>query len=802
MSDSDDTDVLLLIPPDFFLVHSDSEDSIGPEVQEGYSKSHEFEKLVVNDLISQVNELENRVCVIENKSSVDLPRNVWETSYLHQFSDCASSPYSNTHQHLRYKNLTLKSQSMFSTQHRFGGSSDNLRTHMAVNSGVNSLLNTPVKLKQAFSLPSTPSTDTSTSHFPSHSRQDKGSSSPEKSAITIKPMTQSEILSMSHPVVGNIAPSSANSTIGVMQHLSNSDRQNQLYQDCSLIGEIDQFLDSVKKNSEIQTQTLSDYSQRENSYNCGEYSASIPDHGFGLRDFSNLPVREEIVKAKYIAPLERGETISVSQAELNEVDQVLGEAENDLNDGKHPNLNPIHKPAYQQKKIYRCGDNVNSVPDVGFGLRSFSSLPVREEEVKWKTILPLGPHQVGTEMKGLVLTDIEKLLKQMKATQHEIEKKLQQRESLIDESSTLSEEDCVPAPLKTSLAGDTIGSVPDRGFGVRGILNSSKYVPAQNAVTSGNGTKVPVHEERVKKRNVSLLGTEVASDKAQWPQVHSSIEQHTDRQNIHMSDVERVGKTKGAQQIASNYSTEQGDSAKIAVARHKLVLGNDASSIPDCGFGLKSWYNSEKNQDGYSESLLNSHKIPNYVHDGVIPSHPSDGRSTMSSTVKNSYIQGDYLPSVPDLGFGLQKLWINSALPQGLERNMSIPKSSHTPTQTQIHHIQANNDLNAAEYSLLSQIQPLVTAGGAEHQWVGDQRSNVNTQGQSNSVAELGRGSSVTDTMARKKVDFSVGSGQGDVAIMQREQGAESNIAEGNLCVCTYYPFHNKFISLYPSSGS
>jgi hypothetical protein len=784
MSDSDDTDVLLLIPPDFFLVHSDSEDSISPAVEERYSKSHEFEKLVVNDLISQVNDLENRICVIEDKNSVDVPRNVWGASYLHQFSDCATYPYSSMYQCLRCRDLTLKSQSTLSTQNSFGGSSDNLRTHMAVNSEV-STQSTPVKQKQVSSLPSTPSINTGTSHFPSHSRQDMGNSSPEKSAVTIKPMTKREILSMSHPVVGNSAPSSADTSIGVTQHLSNSDKQNQLYQDCTLIGEIDQFLDSVKKNSKVQTQTVNDCNKRDNSYNCGEYSASIPNHGFGLRDFSNLPVQEELVKSKYIAPLETGETVSVKQSEFNEVDKVFGEAENDLKDGECLNRNPISKPACQQKSTYRCGDNANSVPDLGFGLRSSNSLPVREKEVKRKTVLPLGPHQVDTEMKGLKLSDIEKFLKHVKATQHEVEQKLQLRESLIDGSSTVSEKDLVQAPLKTSDTQDTIGSVPDRGSGVRSIFNLSKYVPAQNAVPSGNGMKVPVHEDSVIMRNISHLGTEVTSGKAQWSQIHGSIEQHTNKQNIHMSGVETDGKTKGVQQIASSYSTELGDSTEIAVARCKLVLGGDASSIPDCDFGLKSCYNMEKNKDGYSESFLNSsHKIPEYLHDGVIPPHPSVGRSTMSSTAKNICIQGDYLPSY--LGFGPQNLLMNSASSQGLERNMSIPKYSHTSTQTQIHHIQTSDDLNAAEYPLLSQMQPLVTPGEAECQWVRDQRSNVSTQGQSNSVAEEYRGSSVTDAVTKKKVDFSIGHGQGDVAIVQREQGTGSKIAEGNVYTHIY----------------
>nr|CAD7443764.1 unnamed protein product [Timema bartmani] len=67
MSDTDDTDVLLLIPPDFFnVIPSDSEDSF---LYHGSTSYHgdrsEVERIVVNDLIDQVNELESRICFIE-----------------------------------------------------------------------------------------------------------------------------------------------------------------------------------------------------------------------------------------------------------------------------------------------------------------------------------------------------------------------------------------------------------------------------------------------------------------------------------------------------------------------------------------------------------------------------------------------------------------------------------------------------------------------------------------------------------------------------------------------------------------
>lgn len=58
MSETDDTDDLLLIPPDFFVLDSELEDS--------YATAPYYE--VVDTLISQVNSLENRINCIERSS--------------------------------------------------------------------------------------------------------------------------------------------------------------------------------------------------------------------------------------------------------------------------------------------------------------------------------------------------------------------------------------------------------------------------------------------------------------------------------------------------------------------------------------------------------------------------------------------------------------------------------------------------------------------------------------------------------------------------------------------------------------
>nr|CAD7572916.1 unnamed protein product [Timema californicum] len=73
MSDTDDTDVLLLIPPDFFnVIPSDSEDSFLYHDSTSYHGDRsEVERIVVNDLIDQVNELESRISLIETKENIN-----------------------------------------------------------------------------------------------------------------------------------------------------------------------------------------------------------------------------------------------------------------------------------------------------------------------------------------------------------------------------------------------------------------------------------------------------------------------------------------------------------------------------------------------------------------------------------------------------------------------------------------------------------------------------------------------------------------------------------------------------------
>lgn len=66
MSDTDDTDVLLLIPPDFFTVHSDSESTINGSWSEGCGARCNL----VHGLIHQIGNINTRLTSIENSSDV------------------------------------------------------------------------------------------------------------------------------------------------------------------------------------------------------------------------------------------------------------------------------------------------------------------------------------------------------------------------------------------------------------------------------------------------------------------------------------------------------------------------------------------------------------------------------------------------------------------------------------------------------------------------------------------------------------------------------------------------------------
>ncbi|XP_003699036.1 spindle pole body component 110 [Apis florea] len=125
MSDSDDTDVLLLIPPDLFLVPSSSEsDASSDRMKTNYSSKRTG---VISELVEHMQSLESRISAIESKdTSLDAT----------------------------FLNNSLDSQIENNSIAKFRQTLPN-KTKLSVSENC-SLQNTPVKPRQSLSVPSTP----------------------------------------------------------------------------------------------------------------------------------------------------------------------------------------------------------------------------------------------------------------------------------------------------------------------------------------------------------------------------------------------------------------------------------------------------------------------------------------------------------------------------------------------------------------------------------------------------------------------------------------------------------------------
>ncbi|XP_076757727.1 centriole duplication and spindle assembly protein centrobin [Xylocopa sonorina] len=136
MSDSDDTDVLLLIPPDLFLVPSSSES----DVSSNQAKTDHSSKRtgVISELVGHMQTLESRISAIESKdTSLDAT----------------------------FLNNSLESQVHTNTTAKFKQTLPKIRFCVSENC---SLQNTPVKPRQSLSVPSTPNNHSFSSHINSH----------------------------------------------------------------------------------------------------------------------------------------------------------------------------------------------------------------------------------------------------------------------------------------------------------------------------------------------------------------------------------------------------------------------------------------------------------------------------------------------------------------------------------------------------------------------------------------------------------------------------------------------------------
>ncbi|XP_067000024.1 uncharacterized protein [Anabrus simplex] len=236
MSDSDDTDVLLLIPPDFFAVDSsDSEDSLSNHRDWFEGLSYVSSSSRVDDLINQVNDLEERINLIESKENLHSEKYLSNHSHFNQAFDCAVSVDSTKFHNLGRSDLALRFYSMSSSGYRIGGGSTDsgsIQCH---------LQGAPIKVQNHLSLPSSPNPSVEPSYF----RNRNVAAFPAKRAIFLDTVSPQNVYTMS-----NSSDPHESSARSVRSDVYNSDRIGNgilryEWQDIGFLGEIDEFLEAI-----------------------------------------------------------------------------------------------------------------------------------------------------------------------------------------------------------------------------------------------------------------------------------------------------------------------------------------------------------------------------------------------------------------------------------------------------------------------------------------------------------------------------------------------------------------------------
>lgn len=339
MSESDDTDILLLIPPDFFLIDSSDAES----VSHGDTLAG---RTVVNDLISHVNELEDRITQIEKK----------DTS-ISKLNDSTSSMYSSPSSNIMRREMNPSSR------------------HLGSDSSLNS--SPSRRVTRYNSLPPTPSSSYR-SLAPSSRTWGRNYSSPSKAV----PKTNrnfsddgwestgrekskgNELLSEVDTFLDGLKRDSVSSRANKENDLiaaglppspqkrDTADGVGRLQLD-----EVDRLLKEVEaeqKNIEARLGTHDAPEVRRIVHKPGESVGSIPDLGFGVRDHWKDVDR--------FLEKERNQKT---------VDRLLEKERFEA---------PIEEPLATARKQYQLGENVGSIPDLGFGIRETWASPSKQKK--------------------------------------------------------------------------------------------------------------------------------------------------------------------------------------------------------------------------------------------------------------------------------------------------------------------------------------------------------------------------------------------------------------------------------------
>ncbi|KAI5755286.1 hypothetical protein M8J77_015701 [Diaphorina citri] len=288
-SDSDDTDILLLIPPNFFSAKADSDvETIKPSGSGGHLNSH-----VVKGIINHINDLEDRVSTIETIDSA--------------CTSCYSDSEMNNRCNSSYKNYLTSP-------------------------GTGSLTRTPAKYRQNTTCHSTPSHPSGMRKI-HHQENLSKSFSPQRSGS--KKYAQDKLLNEidhfyalgkssnklndSDNLGTSIDMDISNTIEGTLSNLSTSPPPKETHHgstDKLDLPAIERLLKQVeltqKEFEDKLKQKEGDYVLKPKQvYSCGSNVESVPDLNFGLRNFQYENVhqsgsgnQEELISKKHVTPLE------------------------------------------------------------------------------------------------------------------------------------------------------------------------------------------------------------------------------------------------------------------------------------------------------------------------------------------------------------------------------------------------------------------------------------------------------------------------------------------------------------------
>ncbi|XP_050294210.1 rho-associated protein kinase 1 isoform X3 [Anthonomus grandis grandis] len=269
MSETDDTDDLLLIPPDLFLVQSEPEPP--------YYR-------IVDSLITQVSNLQERIEGIESMSDVSLVG-----SYI-------DLPFVETENNLRM----LRSKN--STPRRYYSQDDLYQP--------SSTQSTPQKMQERIQINSLPNTPSINRYSPKKSNI-KFSSPQQNCQLSKKQSEEVEVLHEIDTFISNVKTIQRNAVRNLQKDFGNigsrkdptvSDRTTS--QSCDkdvreTLAQLDRQSERLVENGEpFRNELVEDRIEKVAAWQCGNNVNSVPDYGAGVRDLlyktdqpKNLPIK-------------------------------------------------------------------------------------------------------------------------------------------------------------------------------------------------------------------------------------------------------------------------------------------------------------------------------------------------------------------------------------------------------------------------------------------------------------------------------------------------------------------------------